>query len=120
MSNPEDFLRSLGSTSTEVAESLRAMGVKAERETCYRCPIAVVLVDELGMEVDDVAVNDKRASFQDAQRTSVFLPLAVRKFIAEFDSGNYPFLEGDHLAWLRQQRAARRSLAGQMKIGGPS
>lgn len=120
MSNPEEFLRSLGSTSTEVAESLRAMGVKAERETCYRCPIAVVLVAELGLELDDVAVDDKTASIQDAERTAAFLPVAVRKFIEEFDRGNYPFLEGDHLAWLRQQRAARRALAGQMTIGGSS
>jgi hypothetical protein len=120
VSNPEEFLRSLGSTSTEVAESLLAMGVKAERDTCYRCPIAVVLVDELGMDVDDVEVDGKTAAFADAERTSLFLPVAVRKFIEEFDGGGHPDLEGDHLEWLRQQRAARRSLAGQMKIGGSS
>jgi hypothetical protein len=118
VSDPVEFLRSLGSTSTEVAESLRAMGVKAERETCYRCPIAVVLVDELGMDVDDIEVDGKTASFQDAERPSLHLPGAVRKFIDEFDNGSYPFLEGDHLEWLRKQRAARRSLAGQMTIGG--
>jgi hypothetical protein len=89
---PSEFVKSLGSTADEVAESLRRLGVKGRRRSRCECPIAVAVNKHApgwgGIRVSGsgyLSYND--VQIMDPQTTS-----AVQAFVRAFDDGSYPYL----------------------------
>jgi hypothetical protein len=90
---PTAFLKSLGNTSQEVADSLRKLNVRG-RGGDYDCPIAVAVNTHAngwgGIRVSKcgyLTYND--CQIMDPQTTE-----AVRQFVKDFDAGMYPDLVG--------------------------
>jgi hypothetical protein len=91
----ETLLGSLGETADEVAESLRRRGIKGAPECGDRCPIAMLIRQEVPQSVNDewrspMAVDG--AWFVERTRTTtpdgpVNNPPAVEAFIRFFDDG---------------------------------
>ena len=80
-------LEALGTTAAEVAESLRAMGVRGVRGNPCTCPIARYLGP--GWEVS----GNEAAGVDVLHYRLVSLPSPVRAFLRGFDGGLYPELE---------------------------
>jgi hypothetical protein len=97
-----DYLKSLGNTADEVAESLREQGIKGVKLSKCHCPILNAIYKACpdywsGLRI----VNGNKcgdhwhysASLDDCQIMDPSLPQPVMDFIGEFDSGKYPDLE---------------------------
>src|SRR6185369_4328853 len=87
-------LAALGTTPAAVADTLTASGdYLGRRESAWRCPLALYLVDVLGLSVDDVAVFGDAVEITVTDGTvSVDLPDAACAFVTDYDSGAYPDL----------------------------
>lgn len=97
-----EYLTSLGTTSEEVANSLRQQGVKGKKRSCKLCPILNGLYQACpdfwpGLKIQG---GDKAgdhwyysATFNDCQICDPTLPAPVMDFIGDFDGGKYPDLE---------------------------
>lgn len=86
-------LRSLGSSSREVAVKLSTLGMKGARTCANRCPVANYLIACFG-ESASVGVFLERTNVRTVwttadDYTSVTTPPAVAKFIDSFDKGHY-------------------------------
>jgi hypothetical protein len=90
VAGPLPLLQSLGATSDEVADSLRASGSKGRRDSFLRCPLAVYLhrhgFADAMVGLDSVALPAAGADWP--------LPSPCASFVALFDRGYYPDLEG--------------------------
>ena len=86
----------LGMTPDEVADSLRARGIKGVRNTArFLNPIvryaAAVAPNTYGI---DITQGDRlRIVFADGQATEIAVPEAVQRFLDLFHRGQYPDLE---------------------------
>jgi hypothetical protein len=95
----EEFLRGLGATADEVAESLRRMGVRGVRESGDSCPIANAIRaqfpearEENGAAWGDDGNGNAGMWFVDLAYAStpegrISAPDAVHEFIILFDDG---------------------------------
>lgn len=99
-----DYLKSLGSTSKEVAANLRLYGIKGIIESNYNCPILNAIYKACpdywpGLKIIVGYYDENRkevkyyATLNDDQICDPTLPEPVQKFIADFDRGAYPDLE---------------------------
>ena len=92
-----DYLNSLGTTSEEVAQSLRRAGIKGVRVSTCACPILKAIYDALPDYWPGLKIYGKppsyHASLGDSQICDPALPAAVIAFISDFDLGKYPDLE---------------------------
>lgn len=97
-----EYLKSLGHTSEEVANSLRAQGIKGVKESHGHCPILNGIYKACpdywsGLRiVNGVKLGAEwsyYATLSDSQIMDPALPQAVMNFIGEFDEGKYPDLE---------------------------
>lgn len=97
-----DYLKSLGNTADEVAESLRRQGIKGIKASTCKCPILNAIYTAIpdywsGLRI----VNGSKygdhwsyyASLDDDQICDPTLPQPVMDFIGKFDEGGYPDLE---------------------------
>jgi hypothetical protein len=98
----KEYLLSLGNTSAEVAESLRAQGIKGKILSACHCPILNGIYSACpnywpGLRI----VNGRKqsdghwyysATLDDPQIMDPSLPAAVMDFIGDFDAGLYPDL----------------------------
>lgn len=85
-------LDELGPTPDDVADRLRALGIKGDRGSSCACPIALILRAVDGVEDADVLetiaeVWDK--ANPDAAAVEVHVPQPVSEFIVRFDKGVY-------------------------------
>ncbi len=95
-----EFLTSLGTTADEVADSLRAAGIRGIRSSMCNCPILNAVYQALpdywpGLVIlGSVTKNGRsyRATLGDSQICDPRLTPAIEDFIAKFDSGSYPDL----------------------------
>lgn len=92
-SDYEAMLDFLGCTIDEVADALRARGIRGKPRSCWNCPIAnlmkaVGLIAYVGLDYADL--YDPMDAGRDARVT---LPTPVSLFIGAFDLGLYPDLE---------------------------
>jgi hypothetical protein len=97
-----EYLKSLGNSEAEVAESLRQQGVKGLRKNTCNCPVLNGIYKACpdywpglrifgGKKYGDHWIY--QALLGDAQILDPTLPQAVMDFIGEFDEGKYPDLE---------------------------
>lgn len=117
MSKIEDFLKSLGNTSEEVANTLEAMGINGEKSNPTFCPIIKSIYNEFpnlskGLKVEilyrsagyvnlgcygKVWMNSSYSvviTWDDIQTMDPLCPEAVQQFVLDFDKGKYPNLVG--------------------------
>lgn len=97
-----EYLKSLGNTPDEVADSLRRQGIKGVKESTYHCPILNAIYKACpdywsGLKITN---GDKHgdhwyyhAGLDDCQIMDPSLPQPVMDFIGKFDCGEYPDLE---------------------------
>ena len=88
------YLTSLGSTSEEVAASLRAQGVKGIPGDSCRCAIAVAVRAKCSGFAKWAKVTARGVTFDDPQVIDPPTPEAVRQFIKDFDGRKYIDLIG--------------------------
>ncbi len=102
-----EYLKSLGNTADEVADSLRQQGVKGIKESHCHCPILNAIYKAIpdywpGLRIVNgskrVWVDKKEhwsycATLSSCQIIDPTLPQPVMDFIGEFDHGKYPDLE---------------------------
>lgn len=102
MPTVKEYLKSLGDTAEQVAESLRSHGVKGVVASKCHCPILNAIYKACpdywsGLEIVNGSKNGDHwyytATLDDAQIMDPDLPQPVMDFIGEFDSGKYPDLE---------------------------
>lgn len=91
--NIQQALAALGSTAEQVAQTLKAKGIKGVRAKIGSCPVASYLQRECyddGITVGlSCAGNDNLVSVSQQEE----IPDHVRKFVRDFDDGLYPELE---------------------------
>jgi hypothetical protein len=94
----DETLRQLGDDANAVAASLRERGVKGVVGKAEQCPIANLLrqvydadIDELEVEWNDIRVHC-RDNTDPYESLWIDPPLAVGKFIVQFDSLAFPDL----------------------------
>jgi hypothetical protein len=100
--NLSEYLKSLGNTSAEVAESMRQQGIKGIRQSKCKCPILNAIYKAYPNYWTGLAiVNGKKhndhwsyyATLNDCQIMDPSLPQPVMDFIGDFDYVAYPDLE---------------------------
>ena len=88
---PSDFVKWLGNTSEEVANSLRALGVKGDGGE-RSCPVAIAINKHAngwgGIQVD----TNGYLTYGDCQIVDPQTTEAVQQFVKDFDAGKYPDL----------------------------
>lgn len=84
-------LAALGATPAAVADTLRRAGVRGRRGDCTACPVAVYLARRLRPGGGFVSAGPDRCH---ADGTTVRTPGPVFRFVADFDGGAHPDLEG--------------------------
>lgn len=87
-----DFIKSLGGSSIEIAQTLRAKNITGDRVDSKSCPLANVLNQEL----DDgkYKVGTDEIVYRKWFRTiHVYLPYSAGDFVRDFDTRRYPDLE---------------------------
>lgn len=89
--NPAEALSWLGGTVEEVAEGLRARGIKGEVESSVACPLANYLEEWW----DDIWVTEEEAGRGFRLKNTVPLPDPCYDFVMQFDSGAFPDLIAD-------------------------
>lgn len=92
--SPTEFLKSLGNTSEEVANSLRRLGVKSKPwgTPGYNCPLAVA-VNEHSCGWGGIYVSPSGClTYRDSQIINPQTTTAVQQFVRDFDKGLYPDL----------------------------
>lgn len=92
-----NFLKSLGETPNEIAQSIENMGVLGYRHDCHKCPIARAIMRKFGTLGSYASVRSKTIVFvHECGRTEpLYIDLsyaAVIGFISQFDLGVYPKL----------------------------
>lgn len=96
-----EYLKSLGNTSEEVANSLRAQGIKGIKLSARRCPILNAIYKSCPdywyklKIIGGSKIGENwhySASLGDSQIMDPMLPQAVSNFIGDFDCGKYPDL----------------------------
>lgn len=96
-----EYFKSLGHTPDEVANSLRAQGIKGKIQSPCFCPILNGLYKSCpnywsGLKIyGSSTVKGKhtyKATLDDCQITDPILPDPVIQFLGEFDQGKYPDL----------------------------
>ncbi len=87
-----ELLAQLGSSSEEIAESLRKAKVVGHKENCHTCPLAIWLMCVGRMSNVSVEEDCVSACYAN-ERYSENLAEALMQFIEHFDKGHYPDLE---------------------------
>jgi hypothetical protein len=85
------LLNQLGETPEEVAESLKAKGLKGKRKRAHCCPIYQYLTShglDVGVSPNEIVLYDITTKGCD-----ITAPLPIKQFIYDFDDGKYPNLE---------------------------
>jgi hypothetical protein len=86
-------LLDLGDTEKEVADSLRAAGIRGVKGMAAYCPIAVYIRSQhLGPAEFAIAFPSEVTWKEGKRRQRVANPRPVRDFIVGFDFGRYPDL----------------------------
>jgi hypothetical protein len=83
-------LNQLGPTADEVADRIRALGIKGRRHSPERCPIANLLTSIPGVMIAEVLEADVEIFVSEDEGTDVIeipVPDAVSDFIVQFDRG---------------------------------
>lgn len=97
-----EYLKSLGGTAAEVAESMRRQGIKGLRLSPCKCPILNAIYKACPKYWPWLTIVNGRkheggwsycATLDDAQIMDPQLPQPVMDFIGEFDEGMYPDIE---------------------------
>lgn len=100
--NIKEYLNDLGATADEVANNLRAAGIKGVIGSRCHCPIINGVYQACptywsGLTIICGRKTDKgwwySAQLNDSQIIDPTLPQPVMDFIGEFDSGKYPDLQ---------------------------
>lgn len=110
----QDLLLGLGSCRTEVAETLRRLGVRARPKDAQGCAIALYLKAVLGADRRvrslDVKNSGVTVRIDGSRRWSrsmtIALPEPAREFIVAFDEAVYPDLIRDEMIEARPQPGA--------------
>lgn len=90
----EQRILALGQTPRTVFEKLKKLGVRGERRSSCRCPIAQYLNQDLPLPKDqEVHVHSVWVEVNPGATLRVHLPESVSAFIGAFDRGEYPELE---------------------------
>lgn len=76
-----DDLRRLGTTSKDVAKSLRRLGIKGTPREEESCPIANFITKRLGWVPDELCVTNDEIEFA----VRIPTPKVLARFIDEFD-----------------------------------
>lgn len=96
-------LAALGDRSAAIADTMRTLGFKGQRNRCKVCPVANYLLAAFP-GADDVNVGDEQCQvfrtvvdYVDVQheRIAVDTPSAVACFVEDFDNGYYPQLDSE-------------------------
>lgn len=91
-----EVLAELGGTAEAIAASLARLGVTGNRDSCSRCPIAIYLLDRLGLR--DVAVSELEIELflPDGDVETVETPKPIADFIVGFDDCQFTGLVATH------------------------
>lgn len=113
----EEFLKSLGSTSEEIADNLRKMDVKGEKENDKFCPVIKAIYKQFpnlskGLIITFLYSPERYintvygrlhiessssciVTWDDRQTLDPICPAPIGQFVEDFDNGKYPDLVGD-------------------------
>lgn len=139
MSKIEEYLKSMGNTSQEVAEHLEMLGIKGQKHHPQFCPIIKAIYHQFpnmsqGLKVDVYAYSAGYRSFgaygklwceasssvcitwQDCQTMDPTCPAAVAAFVKEFDEGKYPHLVGDTNKQVAEKALEKLTLEERMAL----
>jgi len=83
------FLKTLGSGPKKIAESLTAMKIKDTLRVSQDCPIAKCLRKQF-KNLKSLSVSDVVSFTHKGEEYEVSYPVAIGKFIENFDEGKYP------------------------------
>src|SRR5262245_46398707 len=87
-------LENLGATAEEVAATLAKDGCKGQRRQAWNCPVSDHLA-RIGWSFPSaLETHCSVTNPQGAGRILVTNPEPVRQFVADFDQGRHPHLEG--------------------------
>lgn len=88
---PTEFMKTLGDTSEEVADSIRKFGITGTKGS-RRCPLAKALKEHsnCGYTIGVSAHGD--VYYDDLQVLDPDTPTAVKQFVRDFDNDKYPDL----------------------------
>lgn len=82
-------------TADELAEALRALGIKGQRENCRDCPLARLVKKHLELgdkSTVDVGDEDIEIRNADAPPYSASMSVGMSEFVDRFDRGRIPDL----------------------------
>lgn len=134
-----EFLKSLGSTSQEVADSLRKMGVEGEKYNEQFCPVIKAIYQNFpnfssGLKARAGSVPGYRCdtiygwlhvkttfryevTWDDCQTIDPICPEPVGQFITDFDNGKYPDLVGDNIETIREKTLEKLTKEELLSLG---
>lgn len=135
----DEFLKSLGSTSQEVADNLRNMGVKGEKYNEEFCPIIKAVYQNFpnlsgGLKARAGNVPGYRCNttygwlyiktsfgyevtWDDCQTIDPICPEPVGRFIIDFDDGKYPDLVGDNIKTIKEKALKKLTKEEILSLG---
>ena len=92
-----DYLKGLGESSQEVADSLISEGIKGHRRCRFGCAIVEALKKnfDVGSWLSHVV-----GEISNTHVANVICPPAVKEFMRDFDSGKYPDLQNRDYTFL--------------------
>lgn len=139
MSKIEEYLKSLGNTSQEVADNLELQGIKGEICNAQFCPVIKAIYKQFpnlskglialirsskggyanfyGIKLFIKKRERVVITWNDCQTIDPLCPQAVQDFIKEFDSGKYPHLEGLSQDQLKQQAINKLTQEEKLALG---
>lgn len=125
MSKIEEYLKSLGNTSQEVADNLELQGIKGEIRNAQFCPVIKAIYKQFpnlckGLQILTQTSGGyymnwygskfyiKRSqsivvTWRDSQTLDPSCPQAIKDFVKDFDNGKYPELIGLSQQEIKQQ-----------------
>jgi hypothetical protein len=139
MSKIEDYLKSMGNTPDEVAQYLKAEGIKGVKgDDCF-CPIIKAIYHQFpnlsrGLKVQSVyysagyrsfgvygslymeARTVVRVTWNDCQTMDPDCPDAIKNFVLNFDDGQYPDLVGESSKEIAQKAISKLTVEERMAL----
>jgi len=86
-----DFLKDMGNTSEEVAESIRKIGVKGVQKNPRHCPLALAIREKFPSTIG-LRVGGNTMTYSDPQTMDPAHTPSTSQFVKDFDAGKYPDL----------------------------
>lgn len=140
MSKITEFLKSLGSTSEEIAQNLEIMGIKGEKCNGEFCPIIIAIYQKFPNMCSGLRTTfyhrssgyvnfgpygylwvERSSNFvltwNDCQTIDPCCPEAIGKFVKDFDNGKYPELVGKSQEQVRKEVLSKLSKQEKMALG---